>query len=196
MIKKVFLAIAICLALVSLDILISQPDQFDYQPEVFKIETSTELPKNELTKLPVKHTVKKVQETKTVEVIFLSERERSCLIRNVFFEAGNESHEGKIAVAQVTWNRVKSKRWGQDFCQVVYAPGQFNWTTDPDKMNAKISNGIWTASIQAVDDFVAGARVTKVEKGFYFHARHVVPDWNRFALRIAEIGNHVFYSRK
>ena len=56
----------------------------------------------------------------------ITQRERECLTKNIFHEAGVEPFEGKIAVAQVTFNRLNSGRWGNDICSVVYAKKQFN----------------------------------------------------------------------
>ena len=36
------------------------------------------------------------------------QRQLSCLARNIYFEAGSEPFEGKVAVAQVTLNRADS----------------------------------------------------------------------------------------
>jgi spore germination cell wall hydrolase CwlJ-like protein len=130
------------------------------------------------------------------DVIFISDRERTCLIRNVFYEAGAEPYLGKIAVAQVTWNRLKEGKWGNDICKVVYAPSQFSWTADSRKRNAKVDTVLWINSIQAVDDFINGTRIVRLEKSLYFHATYVRPNWSRFAEHIKQIGNHIFYAQK
>ena len=43
------------------------------------------------------------------------------MARNIFYEAGGESREGKIAVAQVTLNRAQDPRFGRSVCEVVKA---------------------------------------------------------------------------
>ena len=130
------------------------------------------------------------------EVIFITERERTCLIRNVFFESGSEPYWGKIAVAQVTWNRVKYGQWGKDICRVVYAPGQFSWTVEPHKRNSPVGGPGWEDTVQAVEDFVNGVRVAKLENSMFFHASYVRPNWHTWADRIKQIGNHIFYELK
>lgn len=52
---------------------------------------------------------------------FLSDRDVECMARNIFYEAGGESREGKIAVAQVTLNRAQDPRFGRSVCEVVRA---------------------------------------------------------------------------
>ena len=46
------------------------------------------------------------------------------------WEAGWESYEGKLAVANVVLNRVKSGAYGNSITAVVYAPYQFSGVTD------------------------------------------------------------------
>ena len=46
----------------------------------------------------------------------------ACL---VYAEAGNQSYEGKLAVANVVLNRVKSKKYPNTIKDVIYQPGQF-----------------------------------------------------------------------
>lgn len=191
--KRVFLAPMFLLLLWAGILSIFLYNTANYQPEVFQVETSIEIPKTELNK---PRGSSKPQEISVVEVILITNREKTCLIRNVFFESGAEPHEGKIAVAQVTWNRLKDGRWGKDICQVVYAPGQFSWTVDANKRNRPIPNEGWEPTIQAVEDFLNGARVAKLERSMFFHATHVNPRWNTFAERIKQIGNHVFYALK
>jgi len=49
----------------------------------------------------------------------VSSRDEDCLARNIFYEAGSESEEGKVAVAVVTINRVKDGRFEKSICGVV-----------------------------------------------------------------------------
>jgi spore germination cell wall hydrolase CwlJ-like protein len=130
------------------------------------------------------------------EQISITARERTCLIRNVFYEAGAEPHEGKIAVAQVTWNRLRSGAWGRDLCGVIHAPNQFSWSRDPVKRNRPL-NGAQVAAVQsAVDEFLAGMRVSKLNNATHFHAAYVSPSWAKKDARLKQIGGHVFYALK
>jgi spore germination cell wall hydrolase CwlJ-like protein len=51
--------------------------------------------------------------------INLSSKDVDCLARNIYYEAGNEPEEGKVAVAMVTINRVRDGRFGKTVCSVV-----------------------------------------------------------------------------
>lgn len=126
--------------------------------------------------------------------ITISKKDKVCLEENVFEEAGVEPYSGKLAVAQVTFNRLKTGRWGDSVCEVVHAPRQFSWTNKPHKHKAR-KGRLWVKSELAVDDFIGGARVKKVRHALYYHADYVTPDWANKKYQIARIGQHKFYSR-
>jgi spore germination cell wall hydrolase CwlJ-like protein len=56
---------------------------------------------------------------KTLMSPFLSDKDVECLARNIFYEAGSEPVEGKVAVAMVTLNRTQDERYPQSVCGVV-----------------------------------------------------------------------------
>jgi spore germination cell wall hydrolase CwlJ-like protein len=125
--------------------------------------------------------------------IEVSQREFDCLARNIFYEAGIEDYDGKIAVAQITWNRVQNGTWGRTICRVVYAPRQFSWT----HMNKPEPHGrLWQASREAARDFLNGTRVVGLQKSKYYHATYIrAPGWTRNLEEVAVIGQHQFYQR-
>ena len=51
--------------------------------------------------------------------INISSKDIDCLAKNIYYEAGMESEEGKVAVAMVTINRVRDGRFGKTVCSVV-----------------------------------------------------------------------------
>ena len=58
----------------------------------------------------------------------------TCLAENIYFEARGESFTAKIAVANVTRNRVKDARWPGTYCAVVQeGPVRESWKTKKDK---------------------------------------------------------------
>lgn len=131
---------------------------------------------------------------KTSERIVLSAKDTACLTKNIYHEARGEPYAGKLAVAQVTLNRVDSRQWGFSVCHVVYSPSQFSWTADPGK-RYKIPNNVdWTISQGIVHDYTQGLRVTQIEDAQYFHAKRLGrPQWTKKLKKSAYIGNHVFY---
>ena len=130
---------------------------------------------------------------KSTKRLQLSSKEFGCLARNIFYEAGVEPMIGKIAVAQVTYNRVKAKFRGSSFCSVVYSPKQFSWTSESSKRNTQPSGKLWKESKLAAKRFINGLRVAKLEKSLHYHADYVSPNWGQPEYKVQQIGRHIFY---
>lgn len=130
------------------------------------------------------------------DVITITDRERDCVVKNIFYESGGESLEGKIAVAQVTFNRLRDGRWGKSLCSVVYANSQFSWTVSHAKRNQPVVGSHWEESKQALADYLSGVRVTNLDRGTHFHATWLErrPEWATKKQELAKIGGHVFYA--
>lgn len=121
-----------------------------------------------------------------------------CMARNIYFEAGGESFEGKLAVAQVTMNRTKHPSFPKTICDVVYQKingiYQFSWVGEALK---EVRNKYaWEESLiiarKALTEHKLHDTLYKT-KAMYFHNHTVEPGWN---LRyVAKIGNHKFYTR-
>ena len=53
-----------------------------------------------------------------------------CMAKNIYFEAKSQSLVGQLAVGLVVLNRVKSKHFPDDVCEVVYqGPVKESWKT-------------------------------------------------------------------
>lgn len=126
------------------------------------------------------------------------EREIECLARNIYYEAGNESFEGKVAVAQVTVNRSEDERFPESVCSVVNQKTsfankivcQFSWVCT--KKRAKIDYENWLEAKEVAEKVLLdGFRLAKLKDALYFHATHVNPNWGK--VKVAKIGNHIFY---
>lgn len=141
--------------------------------------------------------VKKIVIYKTDERLQVSEKEMDCLAKNIFHEAGVEDRAGKIAVAQVTINRLKDGRWGKDICSVVYAKAQFSWTLFKKKRYSQPKGPLWEESLRVAHDFTKlGKRVKGVESSIMYHADYIdPPKWARQMPVAIKIGQHIFYER-
>jgi spore germination cell wall hydrolase CwlJ-like protein len=128
------------------------------------------------------------------------DKQLDCLARNIYFEAGHEPFEGKVAVAQVTLNRVASGQFPNDICKVVYQKNivydrvlcQFSWyceqaTISRPKNKAAYKESEIVARQVLLEDF----RLPSLKHALYFHGTHINPGWKRE--KVAVIGGHVFY---
>jgi N-acetylmuramoyl-L-alanine amidase len=115
-----------------------------------------------------------------------------CLAKNIYFEARGESNQGKIAVAQVTLNRVKhTGNFSKTICGVVYQPDQFSWTSLPKQAIKDIKQ--WEESLHIAQGVLSGKVFLENFNALYFHAQHVKPYWRTTKRHIRTIGKHIFY---
>ena len=123
-----------------------------------------------------------------------------CIAKNIYYEAAKESHEGKLAVAQVTINRAESGQFPKDICQVVYQKNivyekvlcQFSWYCETATMTRPRNMAAFKESeMVARQVLLEGFRLPSLQKALYFHATHINPKWNRE--KVAVIAGHVFY---
>lgn len=71
-----------------------------------------------------------------------SKKDFESLAKNVFFEASLEGPAGQLAVAQVTFARLASRRWGNTMHEVIYAKHQFSWTAHEQKLTGATLAGV------------------------------------------------------
>lgn len=123
-------------------------------------------------------------------------REVECLAKNIYYEAGSESRNGKIAVAEVTMNRVQSRQFPRTVCGVVYQKTkgtcQFSWVCQNGNRIRSVS--AWRESLQIAENILISKRKYGIiGNAMYFHADYVDPAWADEKRLIAQIGNHIFY---
>lgn len=138
--------------------------------------------------------------------------EIDCLARNMYFEARGEGVRGQQAVAFVTMNRVRSARFPDTVCDVVYQARrdsqgrplrhrcQFSWVCDGTRTDRKVD---WVyrpirqqAEYLYINYLINPGAVADVTDGAtHFHATRVSPHWSRHPnyQPVAHIGQHVFY---
>ncbi len=80
----------------------------------------------ELLKLQAEERAKKETEIKKQNGVSYSKEDLKLLACLVHSEAGTQSYEGKLAVANIVLNRVKSSKYGGSIKSVIYQPGQFS----------------------------------------------------------------------
>ena len=120
-----------------------------------------------------------------------------CLTRNIYYEAGHEPFEGKVAVAQVTINRAESGKFPSDICKVVYqkdnAMGlcQFSWFCNGDVRKPKNMAAYRECEIVAKQVLLEKFRLPSLKHALYFHGTYINPGWKKE--KVATIGNHIFY---
>ena len=139
----------------------------------------------------------------------IDDAELECLAKNIYFEAGIESDAGKVAVANVVFNRVDSSRYPDTICGVVQqgpvtSTGmpkrnscQFSWWCD-GKADVPYEGDVWERSqsiaLRMYQDYNDGILLDITEGSMYYHATYVNPRWARSMNKTAEIDTHIFYN--
>ena len=130
----------------------------------------------------------------------MRERQLACLATNIYYEAGNQPFEGKVAVAQVTLNRTESGQYPADICKTIYQKNivyekvlcQFSWVCDRTVTARAINKATFKESEEVAKKvLLEGFRLPSLKDAMYFHGDYINPGWKRE--RITKIGNHIFY---
>lgn len=144
---------------------------------------------------------------KKATIASLPKQEFECLAKNVYFEAGNQSIAGQLAVALVTLNRVNDSRFPRTICSVVTQGSmadpnknvgrrcQFSWYCNGKSNNPNKNSKTWATAQQVAADahkmFHKGLDITN--GATHFHATYVRPGWAKTLQRVAIIDDHIFY---
>ena len=141
----------------------------------------------------IAETKKDVFEKETKPILY-NRKDITCLAKNIYFEAATEPMLGKMAVAQVTINRVKNGYWGDTVCDVVNAKDQFSWTNKDDHTIDKQSLAYQDSVLAAKRALAERRRLRVLKHALFYHADYVSPDWVDRSQKIGKIGTHVFYN--
>jgi spore germination cell wall hydrolase CwlJ-like protein len=128
-------------------------------------------------------------------------RELTCLALNVYFEARGESRAGRYAVAEVTMNRVASRRYPDTVCGVVYEKrwdrlrgrevAAFSWTEFATRPSPKSSE--FREAWEIAQDVYYHRHTPTVDGALFYHSVAIKPSWARGRAPVARIGRHLFY---
>ena len=129
---------------------------------------------------------------KTYQTVKATKNEILCLAKNIYYEARGEPMQGKIAVAQVTLNRVTHRtQFDASICQVVYAKNQFSWTQEKHR---EPRGEAWQEAQVLAKMVLQGTAHLPQFQALYFHNLTVKPQWRKTKELVAKIGNHIFYA--
>lgn len=132
--------------------------------------------------------------------------ELTCLAKNIYFEARNQSYSGQIAVTHVVLNRVRDERWPDNSCDVTTqaytdANGnpyrnrcQFSWYCDGLSDTPKDEKA-WQRSIYTAKDalYLYNNGFDLTYGADHYHAKNVSPKWADSMEYLMQIDDHLFY---
>ena len=134
-------------------------------------------------------------------------KELECMSKNIYFEAAIESTAGKVAVAQVTMNRVRSVHYPNTVCGVItqgkhYASGhpvrdrcQFSWYCD-GKHDEPHKGSMWKESQEVAKYVLTTLDLMDITDGAtHYHADYISsPRWAHPSRKTVEIDTHIFFN--
>lgn len=131
----------------------------------------------------------------------VDENEIKCLANNIYYESGNQSKEGKIAVGMVTINRAEDSRFPKSICGVINQRSgrtcQFSWkchrvpAIDRSSVAWRESHNIALLLLTVPDIYQSLKK--KYGNALYFHAVYVRPGWANRKSVVSRVGGHIFY---
>jgi spore germination cell wall hydrolase CwlJ-like protein len=130
-------------------------------------------------------------------------RQLECLTRNIYWEAASEPFVGKVAVAQVTLNRMHSGKFANSVCGVVHQKNvfyekvvcQFSWYCENNHKVKPVHKPMWQESEEVAKKvLLEGFRLPSLHNALYYHADYVNPGWKH--PKIEKIGRHIFYGER
>jgi len=152
--------------------------------------------------IPNNKTEERVYVVGTVENSPEIKKQLECLAINIYREAGYEPYDGRVAVAQVTLNRVEHPGFPDNVCDVVYEKRhnrntgrvvcQFSWYCDPVHRTRQVNVRMYEESVAIAQNVLLnGERVEGLEDALFYHATYVNPRWR--LEKVERIGLHIFY---
>ena len=165
--------------------------QAQVAPQPASIATPAALPQPEIAMQPAidEDAAASVPAAPSPPASQVVDAELTCLAKVVVHEAGNQSREGQMAVAQVVMNRVNDSRgrFGRTICGVIMQRGQFfNVHAYNPPRNAR-----WRTAVEIARQARDGDHPPVIGNALFFHAAYAAPFRGR--TRVGRIGNHVFY---
>ncbi|WP_114521755.1 cell wall hydrolase [Altererythrobacter sp. ZODW24] len=120
-----------------------------------------------------------------------------CMTEAVYYEAANESLQGKRGVAQVILNRLKHPAYPNSVCGVVYEGSnkrvcQFSFTCDGSLLRKPMARQ-WITSRAVAAASLSGTREPSVGTATHYHADYVLPYWAHKLAKVQVVGTHIFY---
>jgi len=115
-----------------------------------------------------------------------------CMAKVVLHEAGNQPHEGKVAVAQTLVNRLKAGgRFGGSICEVANQRGQFFRIAS---FRPRRDTDGWQEAVEIAHEVLAGQAEPVAPGAMYFRASYAPANaFFRTRQRVTTVGAHVFY---
>lgn len=112
--------------------------------------------------------------------------EMTCMVCAIYFEAGNQSYNGKVQVGKTIETRKAAEDYPRTVCGNVYESKQFSFNKNRRLRNNRALTDSVKAAVAALSSGPNGAT--------HYHATYIrKPRWAYRCNRVSVIGQHIFY---
>ena len=119
-----------------------------------------------------------------------------CLAAALYHEARNQEPAGRIAVAATIMNRAALEPWPETICDVIAQPKQFSFMRK-NRIIPKIrEKEAWAVAVGEAAMILMMGCPPNLDGVAYYHAASVKPVWRKSLSRMAQIGDHIFYTNR
>jgi spore germination cell wall hydrolase CwlJ-like protein len=130
-----------------------------------------------------------------------------CLATNLYFEARGEPLAGQLAVGYSVMNRVKSPRYPDTVCGVIYDAQfnswdpvnpirhrcQYSWFCDGVRDDIDPTDHAMVEAKALAKKIYFGRIVDVSEGATHYHNTTVNPYWASELTKVLSVGSHIFY---
>lgn len=141
----------------------------------------TTKPVSDTTSKPLT-TVKSTTKVESTSYFYLSDYERSVVERVVMGEAGGETYEGQMLVAQCLLNACL-----KDDLQPSEARAQYKyagWNNNPSKSVKRAVSEVFDKGYKVTDEFIL----------YFYSTKYAEGKWHETQKFVCEVGNHRFFA--
>ena len=132
--------------------------------------------------------------------IMTDKSQLTCMARNIYYEAGQESLIGKLAVGQVVLNRLAHAA-NSTICGIINEKSRdtavcaFSWTCQKNLPSIDMNSKAWRESNDATITLLQLNTQTRdlTNGATHYHNTSVHPQWANSLKRLLRVDNHIFY---
>ena len=118
----------------------------------------------------------------------------ACMALAIYFEARSENFVGKIFVADTIMNRVKSKRYKNNVCDVVMRYKQFSFLNDVYDNQSPLEikeKSAWSDAVQFAFKFMSNP--PDLHDSCHYATHKIRNRWTKQFELSVQVGAHSFY---
>jgi N-acetylmuramoyl-L-alanine amidase len=122
-----------------------------------------------------------------------------ALTGTIYGEARNQLHGGRVAVACVVVNRVRSGRWPNTVHDVCHQAQQFSCWNEGDPNKDAIDKASWEKNetwleCEAIAKAAIAGAIDVTFGSFHYHTDSIEAYWSKGLTPVIQIGSHVFFN--